>query len=40
MIFSPLVGYGFFLCSASQALRVEVVSLYKSKIISIIFELN
>lgn len=27
MIFSPLVGYGFFLCSWSQAFRVLVVSL-------------
>lgn len=27
MIFSPLVGYGFFWCSCSQALRVLVVSL-------------
>ena len=27
MIFSPFVGYGFFLCSLSQALRVAVDSL-------------
>uniref|UniRef100_A0A0E9RKM5 Uncharacterized protein n=1 Tax=Anguilla anguilla TaxID=7936 RepID=A0A0E9RKM5_ANGAN len=27
MIFSPFVGYGFFLCSLSQALRVAVASL-------------
>jgi hypothetical protein len=26
MIFSPLVGYGFFLCSDSQALSVAVDS--------------
>lgn len=27
IIFSPLVGYGFFWCSCSQAFRVLVVSL-------------
>ena len=27
MIFSPLVGYGFFLCSLSQAFKVAVDSL-------------
>ena len=27
MIFSPLVGYGFFLCSFSHAFRVAVDSL-------------